>query len=76
METMTATSKLTNLQLELIKYFRYEVSEEELLEIKRMLAAFFAKRAMDRVDEIWDERGWSNETMDAWLKEDNNESGN
>lgn len=73
---MTATSKLTNLQLELIKYFRYEVSEEELLEIKRMLAAFFAKRAMDRVDEIWEERGWSDETMDAWLKEDNNESGN
>ncbi len=76
METMTATSKLTNLQLELIKYFRYEVSEEEMLEIKRMLAAFFAKRAMDRVDEIWDERGWGDETMDAWLKEDNNESGN
>lgn len=73
---MTATSKLTNLQLELIKYFRYEVSEEEMLEIKRMLAAFFAKRAMDRVDEIWEERGWSDETMDAWLKEDNNESGN
>lgn len=73
---MTATSKLTNLQLELIKYFRYEVSEEEMREIKRMLAAFFAKRAMDRADEIWDERGWSDETMDAWLKEDNDESGN
>ena len=64
------------MQLELIKYFQYEVSEAELLEIKRMLTVFFAKRAMDRVDALWEERGWSDETMDAWLKEENDEGGN
>ena len=54
-------SPLTNLQLELLKLFAREVSEEDLLEIKRMLVKFFAEKAMDEADKIWEEKGWTDE---------------
>lgn len=59
---------LSNLQLELIKLFNYELSESDLLEVKRVLANHFANKAADEVDRLWDENKWSNKTMDTWLK--------
>jgi len=61
---------LTNLQIELLKVFQYTTKEEDLLEIKRMLVAFFAKKVYDEMDTLWDEKGWTNETMDQWLNEE------
>lgn len=62
---------LTNLQLELLKIFSYQMPEPELLEIKKVLANHFAKKAMDRMDKIWEEKGLSNEIMEEWLNEEN-----
>ncbi len=62
---------LTNLQLELLKIFSYQTPEHELLEIKRLLANYFAEKAMDRMDEIWEEKQLTNEQMDEWLNEEN-----
>ncbi len=67
----TIAQPLTNLQMELLKVFQYTTTEEDLLEIKRMLVAFFAKKVNDEMDKLWDERGWTNETMDEWLNEKN-----
>lgn len=68
---MTTTPKrLTNLQLELIKYFSYDVSEKEMLDIKQMLSQYFAKKVMDRMDDLWEKNDWSDDTMDEWLKAD------
>ena len=67
---MTATFKqpLTNVQLELLDTFaRQHVSAADLLEIKQLLANYFAQKAMDEADKIWDERGYSDETMTHWL---------
>jgi len=61
---------LTNLQIELLKVFQYTTKEEDLLEIKRMLVAFFAKKVYDEMDTLWGEKGWTNETMDQWLNEE------
>jgi hypothetical protein len=69
--TTTLAKPLTNLQFELLKYFQYEVKDEELLEIKRLLSDYFAKKAMDDMDKLWDTKGWSNETMDTWLNDEN-----
>ncbi len=69
--TKTLAKPLTNLQFELLKYFQYEVKEDELLEIKRLLSEFFAKKAMDEMDNLWVEQGLSNETMDTWLNDEN-----
>jgi len=61
---------LTNLQLELIKLFSLDVSEDELKDIKRMLSKYFADKATDEMDRLWEKNGWSNEAMDEWLKGD------
>jgi len=61
--------KLSNLQLELLKIFSTNLPDEQLLEIKEILANYFAEKATDEMDRLWDEKGWSNETMEEWLQE-------
>lgn len=61
-----ASQKLSNLQLELLKLYAMNVSDEELRDIKRMLAKYFMERAMDEADKVWDERGYTNELMEEW----------
>lgn len=62
--------KLSNIQLELIKLYQYSIDEEQLLEIKKLLGNYFAKKATDEMDALWKKNNWSNETMDEWLKEE------
>jgi hypothetical protein len=66
---MTAQNKLTNLQLELLKVFSFDVSESDLLEIKIMLSNYFLEKARDEADRLWDEKGWSEKTMQEWAAE-------
>jgi hypothetical protein len=58
---------LTNLQLELLKLFSLELPEEDLIQIQRLIAGYFADKASDEMDRLWEENGWSDETMVAWL---------
>ena len=67
---MQMTKPLTNLQLELLKIYSFNLGDEQLLEIKDMLSNYFAEKASDEMDKLWDEKGWTNETMDQWLKGD------
>jgi len=53
--------------MELMKLFRKNLSEKELSELKGLLAKFYADKVMDEADELWDERGLTNEDMDNWL---------
>jgi hypothetical protein len=63
----TTTNKLTKLQQELLKIFAVNVDEKELLDIKDMLSEYFASKALDRADKIWDERGYTDETVKQLL---------
>lgn len=65
---LTQDKPLTNLQLELLKIYSFDIDEEQLLEIKNLLAKYFAEKATSEADRLWDERGWTNETMEDWLK--------
>jgi len=62
---------LTNLQLELLKIYSFNISDEQLSEIRQILTQYFADKATEEMDKLWDENGWTNETMDEWLKGDN-----
>lgn len=42
---MAALKKLTNLQIELLKLFQFDLPENQLAEIKNMLAKYFANKA-------------------------------
>ena len=55
------TETLTNLQLELLRAFSRQVSEEDLLAIRRMLADYFAQKSMNLADEAWERNGWTEE---------------
>ena len=61
---------LTNLQLELLKLYSMELKEEQLKDVQRLLANYFAKQASDEMDRLWDEQGWNEDTMEAWLAEE------
>ena len=61
---------LTNIQLQILKNFEFQVNDEELKDFQQLLVNFFAKRAQDEFDKLWKERGWSNETMETWLNEE------
>ncbi len=60
---MLLDKPLTNSQIELLKAFSHDLSEDDLLALRRMLARFFADRASDEVDRLWGERGWTEDTM-------------
>ena len=60
----------SNLQQELLKIYSSEVTEEDLLLIKRYLARYFAFKAIGEAGKIWDEKGYTSDTMTNWLKED------
>ena len=66
----TGFSPLTNLQQELIKLYSFDLPESDLLNIKRMLAKYFAQKAIAEADKVWDEKGYTNETMNEWLNSD------
>lgn len=58
---------LTNVQLELLKTFAHDLSEDELLELRELLANFFAQKAIEAANQTWDEKGWDNEKVDRLL---------
>ncbi len=66
---MNASGRLTNLQLELLKMFHYDLAESQLEDIKKMLGNYFAETARTEMDKLWEQEGWSNETMEQWVNE-------
>ena len=66
---MTAHKDYTNLQLELLEMFDYELPDNQLNEIRDMLVKYFADKASDEMDRLWEENNWSNETMKQWGEE-------
>lgn len=61
--------KLTNLQLELLKLFNYQLSQQQLIDIKRLLANYFAEQATQEMDKLWEENNWDHNTMTTWNDE-------
>ncbi len=67
---MSATPSLTNLQQELLKLYSFNVNESDLVNIKRMIAKYFAAKAISEADEIWEKRGYTNDAVDSWLNDE------
>ena len=60
-EMKSSNPPLTNVQVELLKVFSRNLSDADLLELKKALADFFAKKAMDEADAIWQKNNWTKE---------------
>ena len=61
--------KLSNLQLELLKVFSYQLNQQQLTDIKNLLSHYFAEQATQEMDKLWEENNWDNNTMLEWVNE-------
>ena len=68
---MQASPSLSNIQQELLKLYSSDIAETDLLNIKRYLAKYFAAKAIDEADNIWQQKGYNDDTMNKWLNEGN-----
>jgi hypothetical protein len=66
---MAASSSISNIQQELLKLYAADIPDADLLHIKRYLAKYFATKAIEEADHIWDQKGYSNDTINNWLHE-------
>jgi hypothetical protein len=60
---------LSNVQIELLKLYSTNLSEEDLNELKLLLTRFFAEKSIQLANKVWDEKGLTDEDMDQWLNE-------
>ncbi len=67
---MENANQLTSLQLELLKAYAFEPTEEELLQVKALLGRIFANRLTARVDQAVQEKGITQDDLDHWLNDE------
>lgn len=65
---MNQTS-LNPAQLHLLKMLSFVKSEENLLEIKNLLATYFAQKIDAEMDALWEEGKIDTNTIEQWGKE-------
>jgi len=68
---LTASTKFSNLQFEILKLYSNNIADEQLFEIKLLLGNYFAQKATEKMDEIWDERQLTSQDMINWTNEHN-----
>lgn len=61
---------LSNVQIELLKLYSTDLSDEELAELKELLSTFYAKKAIRRADQVWDSKKLSDVVMEEWLNDE------
>lgn len=66
---MNNVNKLSNIQLELLKVFSFDLSEEQLKEIKDLLSNYFADKITSQMDQLFDENNWGEEQIEKWSNE-------
>ena len=64
-------TKFTTMQLELLRLFAVNPAENDLVEIKDMLAKYFMRKAINQIAQIEAKRGTTDEDLDKWLADDN-----
>ncbi|OQW91802.1 MAG: hypothetical protein BWK79_16085 [Beggiatoa sp. IS2] len=64
-----STTPLTNLQMEILELYNTSLNQQDLNELKLLLAHFYANKAIQQADKIWDEQQFSPTEMENWLNE-------
>ena len=64
---MAIARRLSNIQLELLKVFSMDLSDNQLKEIRTLLSNYFATKATDEMDKLFEENGWGDEKVEEWL---------
>ncbi|QJD81121.1 hypothetical protein [Spirosoma rhododendri] len=61
---------LTNVQAELLKVFSRQIPDEDLMELRQVMAKFLLQKSRQRADVIWQDKGYDNGLMNQLLSED------
>ena len=70
MEAFTSqTTPFTPFQIEMMEVVANVNSEREMSDIRRMLGQYFAKRAEDAIDRLWDEGVIDESVIESWKNE-------
>lgn len=59
----------SNLQLELLKLYANNLDGKRLLEIKQLLGNYFAQKATEAMDTVWEEQQLTHQDMIDWTNE-------
>jgi hypothetical protein len=64
---LSLEGRLNNAQRELLMLFSEDLSEADLLFLKKVLLRFKAERLMDKADAIWEGKNWTTEDVKRLL---------
>lgn len=60
---------LTPFQIQMLELVSHVTSQQEMDDIRRLLAQYFAKRAEQEIDRLWDEGVINDEVIEGWKTE-------
>lgn len=61
--------RLSELQLELLKIYSFNPSNEDLIQIKKILGNYFASKLTSNVQKAIEDNNISDEDLESWLNE-------
>ena len=62
-------TKLNSLQISLLRLFERGMSDEEVLELRRVLVAHMSKKLLEEVERVNEERGYTAADVEAMLND-------
>lgn len=62
-------TKLSPLQISLLRLFEHGISEQQTLEVRRMLVAYFSEQLQQEVERVNQERNYSAADIDQMLND-------
>jgi len=62
-------SALNNVQLEILKLFSHNQTEEDLNEIKSLLITYLSDKVTREADKTFDQKGYTTEIFEKWKLE-------
>ena len=63
-------SVLSNVQVELLRLYSVGVSDEILLELKKIMSRFLMQKLREEAGKVWLEKGYDETTISSWLHKD------
>ena len=60
---------LSNVQVELLKLYSTNLDDKEMEQLKNILAHFYADKAINKANAVWDEKGFTDADMEKMLNE-------
>lgn len=56
------------MQLELLKIFKYDLNEKQLVELRALLSSYFAEKVDSEIEKVCNEKEWSIATIESLAK--------